>query len=81
MNALRVACAPHYPAEARALVGSDVLAVLSKPKGANGSGELVRQFFAVTDASKFSLSPEANRALLSLEPKIERLLDELEDRL
>jgi len=28
VNAMRVACAPHYPAEPRALVGADVLALL-----------------------------------------------------
>jgi hypothetical protein len=32
VNAMRVACAPHYPAEPRALVGSDVLQLL----GSNG---------------------------------------------
>jgi hypothetical protein len=31
VNAMRVACAPHYPAEPRALVGSDVIEVLTTP--------------------------------------------------
>ena len=30
VSAMQVACAPHYPAEPRALVGSDVLALLSQ---------------------------------------------------
>src|SRR5207248_4968482 len=47
VSAMRIACAPHYPAEARALVGSDVLECLSAADGSDRNREVVRRFFAV----------------------------------
>jgi hypothetical protein len=135
--AMRVACAPHYPAEPRALVGSDVLDVLREPslyeparaqvppavlplpflaapksdEGGWGEGsvlsptfngpqyapsfhtqethpagwdktrELVRRFFAMTDATRFDTDTPDPRELLSLQPEIEAVLEELEARL
>jgi hypothetical protein len=145
VNAMRVACAPHYPAEPRALVGSDVLQVLSEPTfheperrsptrcdpntrqdagsetGApitlmrrhrtaqasadpgNGepipnyapsfqahedrpnnwdkTSEVVRRFFAVTDATRFDTDTPDSRELLSLQQELEGVLEELEARL
>ena len=78
---MQVACAPHYPAEPRALVGSDVLALLSQA-GANGrAGEVIRRFFTVTDASRFATAGGDAAELLSLEPELERVIEQLEERL
>jgi hypothetical protein len=77
VSAMRVACAPHYPAEPRALVGSDVLRVL----GSNADGEVVRRFFKVTDASRFAATAVDTTGLLALHPELEQVLQQLESRL
>ena len=77
VGAMRVACAPHYPAEPRALVGSDVLPVL----GPNGNADVVRRFFNVTDASQFAAASADTSSLLSLQPELEKVLEQLEARL
>ena len=81
VNAMRVACAPHYPAEPRALVGSDVLPLLPEPERAGRAGEVVRRFFAVTDAVRFDTSPPNAAELLPLQPELERVLEQLEEKL
>ena len=81
VNALRVACAPHYPAEPRALVGADVLPLLPEPDRSGRAGEVVHRFFEVTDATQFSTSSPNPADLLLLQPDIERVLQQLEDRL
>jgi hypothetical protein len=81
VSAMRVACAPHYPAEPRALVGVDVLPLLPEPDRSGRPGEVVRRFFAVTDAIRFgTLSPNP-ADLLPLQPDLERVLQQLEERL
>ena len=79
--ALRVACAPHFPAEPRALVGRDVLEVLGETESSSPSGQLVRQIFSVADASRFSAAPANAGQLLALKPQIEQLLLKLEEKL
>jgi hypothetical protein len=81
VNAMRAACAPHYPAEPQALVGSDVLLVLPEAERRGPSGEVVRRFFAVSDAVRFAASPADERDLLELKPELERVLHGLEERL
>jgi len=81
VTALRAACAPHYPAEPRALVGADVLPLLPEPERSGRSGEVVRRFFAVTDANAFSTAGARADELLALQPEIERVLEQLEARL
>jgi hypothetical protein len=81
VNALRVACAPHYPAEPRALVGGDVLQLLPEGERLGRSGEVVRRFFAVTDASEFSTAKPNDAELLRLEPELEGVLQQLERKL
>ena len=82
VNAMRVACAPHYPAEPRALVGSDVLPLLSELERAGRAGEVVRRFFIVADATCFGAVRSANAAeLLPLQPDLERVLEQLEQKL
>jgi hypothetical protein len=81
VSALRVACAPHYPAEPRALVGADVLPLLAEPDRSGRPGEVVRRFFAVADATHFSTTSPNPADLLPLQPDLERVLQQLEDRL
>ncbi|HOX55955.1 MAG TPA: BatD family protein [Candidatus Paceibacterota bacterium] len=81
VSAIRVACAPHYPAEPRALVGADVLPLLPEADRAGRSGEVVRRIFAVTDASRFGAANAPAPELLLLQPDLERVLEQLEARL
>jgi hypothetical protein len=81
VNAMRVASAPHYPAEPRALVGSDVLALV-RDNGTPGlASEVVRRFFAVMDASRFAENAADTKELLNLQPELDRVLQQLEARL
>ena len=75
------ACAPHYPAEPRALVGGDVLPLLPEADRAGRAGEVVRRFFAVTDAVRFGTAAPSATELLPLQPELERVLQQLEARL
>ena len=81
VSALRVACAPHYPAEARALVGADILPLLPEPDRSGRPGEVVRRFFDVTDATDFSTAPQNPASLLPLQADLERVLQHLEEKL
>jgi hypothetical protein len=81
VTAMRVACAPHYPAEPRALVGADVLPLLPEPDRSGRLGEVVRRFFAVTDAVSFGTTAPNPADLLPLHPDLDRVLQQLEDRL
>ena len=80
-SALRVACAPHYPADPRALVGSDVLSRLPEADRTGPAGTVLRRFFAVFDAARFDTSPTSTNELLALRPEIERIIQTLEDQL
>jgi hypothetical protein len=89
VNAMRVACAPHFPAEARALVGSDVLSILNQPAASAANGHslpetaavLVRRFFDAADASRFANKADDTRELLALRPQLDVVFNELEARL
>jgi hypothetical protein len=81
VSAMRVACAPHFPAEPRALVGSDVLELLSQTNGDDKPEELVRRFFTAADASEFAAESADAAPLLTLQPGLERVLEKLEARL
>ena len=81
VSALRVACAPHYPAEPRALVGADVLPLLAEPDRSGRAGRVVHRFFEVTDATHFSTNAPNPAELLPLQPELERVLQQLEARL
>jgi hypothetical protein len=77
VSAMRVACAPHYPAEPRALVGKDILQVI----GTNGVSDTVRRFFATSDAAHFAANKSDLSGLLTLQPELEKVLEQLESRL
>jgi hypothetical protein len=81
VSAMRVACAPHYPAEPRALVGGDVLPLLPETERAGRGGDTVRRFFAVTDATEFSTARPNAAELFRLQPDLERVLQQLEQKL
>lgn len=77
--AMRIAVAPHFPADARALVGADVLAQL----GAAADGRMadtVRLVFAAADA-QFATQPETTVSLATLPPEVEIVLSKLEEQL
>jgi hypothetical protein len=81
VSAMRVACAPHFPADARALVGADVLAVIPEAERTSKVGEAVRRCFDVTDATRFAPSSADAAQLLPLQPQVEQVLAELEAKL
>ncbi len=81
VNAMRVACAPRYPAEPRALVGGDVLPLLPETERFGRAGEVVRRFFAATDAARFGTAAPNVADLLPLKSDLERVLQELEQKL
>jgi hypothetical protein len=79
VRAMRAGSAPHYPADPRALVGRDVLAVL--PGLAGAAAEPVRRFFDAVDASQFSANAGDLRELLRFEPELDQVLEALEAKL
>jgi len=81
VSALRVACSPYYPAEPRALVGADILAVLPQQDRVSSSGELVRHLFSTTDAKRYGSADTNGFSLLQRRGEVETLLDSLEARL
>jgi hypothetical protein len=78
--ALRIAVAPHFPADAQAMVGGDVLSQLDETGRAGCEGETVRKIFMAADA-QFAVSPQVQADLLALAPAVESLLKKLEAKL
>jgi hypothetical protein len=78
VEAMQVATAPHLPAQPRALVGADVLALLTDQERQGKIGETVRQLFATADAAQFGAHPPDGHALLASHADIERMLSRLE---
>jgi len=85
VRALRIGSAPHFPAEPGALVAGDILQLFrvadDDSRQPDGTLAVVRRFFAITDASRFSLASANPAELLILQPEIERVLAQLEARL
>lgn len=81
VSALKVASAPHYPAEPRALVGADILPLLPEADRAGAAGEAIRRVFAAADALEFGPTAPAWDSLLSMHPGLERALAILEAKL
>lgn len=81
VQAMRVACAPHYPAHPRAIVGQDVLPLLPASDQAGRAGEVIRRFFAVADAQRFASAPANPAELVQLQNDFENVLTKLEERL
>ena len=81
VRAMRAACAPHYPADPRAVVGRDVLALLNEPERNGTLGGVVRRFFSTTDALQFGTAAAHAGELLSQRNELELVLGTLEARL
>lgn len=77
--AMRIAVAPHFPADARALVGGDVLAQLGAAADSR-TAETVRTVFAAADA-QFASKPETAVSLATLPAEVESVLQKLEEQL
>lgn len=78
LEGMRVAAAPHFPAEPRALVGTDILALLTDQERQGEAGETVRRLFATADATRFGANPPDQRDLLATHADIEGMLCRLE---
>jgi hypothetical protein len=82
LSAIRAACAPHFRAEPRSLIGSDVLQVIRTMDRSSPTAEpTVQRLFSVTDASRFGAGATDISPLLSLRPEVEKVLQSLEARL
>jgi hypothetical protein len=81
VNALKLAVAPHYPAEPRALVGADVLSLLPEQERSGRAGQTIRALFSRADSVHFGVTPQEPFDLLKLKPEIEGVLDHLEAKL
>ena len=81
VNAMKVAVAPHYPAEPRALVGADVLTILPESERTGRIGQTVRRLFSREDEFCFAAKPGDTTGILELKPEIEGVLDHLQARL
>ena len=81
VRALDIACSPFYPADPRALVGTDVLALLSDAERNGARGQAVRELFRAYDAGRFSTEPPGIDRGLGLEPELNALVLDLELKL
>lgn len=79
-DAMKISCAPHFPAHPRALVCADVLAQLGGANQNGSAGETVRKVFAAAD-SQFAASPQTQADLLSLQSDVDAVLLKLEEKL
>jgi hypothetical protein len=79
-DAMKISCAPHFPAHPQALVCADVLAQLDDAGRAGRNGETVRKFFAADDA-QFAAAPQTESDLLALQSEVDAVLLELEEKL
>ena len=79
-DAMKIAVAPHYPANPQALVCGDVLAQLDAAEASGQIGETVRKIFAAADA-RFALTAQTQADLLALKSGVETVLFKLEERL
>lgn len=80
-NAFRIAAAPHYPAEPRALACADILAQLPEPDISNHAADIVRQVFAADDAHYSNPPVTPPPELLALNPEVLSVLQKLEEKL
>jgi len=79
-DAMKISCAPHFPAHPQALVCADVLAQLDGAEQNRRAGETVRKIFAAAD-SQFAATPQIRADLLALNSDVEAVLQELEAKL
>lgn len=77
-EAMKIACAPHFPAHPRALVCGEVLSQLEDPSGI--AGETVQKIFATAD-SQYASTPLRQADLLTLHSEVAGVLNQLEEKL
>ena len=77
--AMQIASAPHYPAEPRALVCGEVLAVLARAEVGNGAA-VVQRFFDAANAARFNASSTSDD-LLAQQSELDAVLRKLGERL
>jgi hypothetical protein len=78
--AMRVAVAPHFPAEARALVGADVLSQLEDTATDHRLAATVRTVFAAADA-QYAVKNDTIVDLATLSTEVDLVLKKLEAKL
>jgi len=79
-DAMKIAVAPHFPAQPQALVCADVLAQLNDAERYGRVGETVGKIFAAADA-RFAAKPPAPADWLALHADVETVLQKLEEKL
>lgn len=79
--ALRIAAAPHFPAEPRALVCGEVLSLFDESERGGRTGEVIRSFFARDESVCFAPKREMQMPLFALQPDLEGILERMEARL
>jgi hypothetical protein len=79
-DAMRIACAPHFPAHPQALVCVDVLMQLDAAERNERTSETVRKVFAADD-SQFAAAPQTQAGLLALQSDVDAVLLKLEEKL
>ncbi len=80
-NAMKISCAPHFPAHPRALVCADVLAQLDGTDQAGRAREAVRKIFAAADARFATTAQIQTDGLLALNSDVDEALKKLEEKL
>ncbi|HTB84505.1 MAG TPA: hypothetical protein VK742_12690 [Candidatus Sulfotelmatobacter sp.] len=78
--AMRVAVAPHFPADARAMVCSDVLSQFEDAERNGKTGETVRIIFKAADA-RFADSKPPAADFMAMKSDVERVLQKLGEKL
>lgn len=79
-DAMKIACAPHYPAHPQALVCADVLEQLGNKEKNSGADETVRKIFASADA-RFAAAPQKQADWPALQSDVDAVLERLEEKL
>jgi hypothetical protein len=79
VRAMRVACAPHFPADPEALVCRDVIETLEHAGSSDHA--TVRRFFEAVDANEFAGGVRDGHDLLSKQEELDSVLRRLEARL
>ena len=79
-DAMRIAVAPHYPANPRALVCGDVLEHLDAGESRGRAEEAVRKVFAAADA-RYAVTAQTEADWIALESGVETVLLKLEAKL
>jgi hypothetical protein len=79
-NAMSIAVAPHFPADARAMVCGDVLSQFSVQEQNGKIGKTISKIFAAADL-RFSCSKSTPPDLSALKSDVELVLKQLEEKL